>query len=1658
MTITSAHPDRLDQFVVRTHTLHRNADDERRSLAAFASGVRSRSLDFGIDSPSIGAVDQLLAAMNSTDRFVEVIRDELLAADGAAVQGRVTVDDAHLAAALDRAGVGQAPAPVEFEPATMFGLPPTSGFVDDPICAANGNMIHQDLDLQFAGVASALELRRTYNSLLSDRSGAFGVGVSSIFDVVLHTGPGRVEVCLPDGATAAFVRTPTGWASAGRRLLDFSETDDGWVVRTDPRHSYRFDRAGRLTGWAAGTARVSVQRDSFDRIVTVREHRTGRSIHADWADDRVSQVATDDGREVTYTYDHLGGNAQLVRAASASGALVYEWDDGFLVSVVDPDGVRPFVNTYDADGRVVRQRSPFGRVTDYRYDGSGLTVITDASGTRQAMVHDQRGNLTAVIDVDGSAMRLTYDHADRVTKVVDRDGATWTYEFDADSGELVGRVDPDGLSMAWTWDGHGRVTSQTDRAGNATRYEYPADAELTTPVRVVRVDGAATLVDVDPTLDRPLMVTDPDGVAVHYEYDRDGQLVAMVDALGRRTSLDYDEAGRLLRRVDPIGAVTELSYDVTGRLVRFDRDGDVGTFTYTRAGRVVAGTEPGGAAWSAEFGEHGAPVAVTDPVGNSTRFAHDELGNIVAITTADGATYHRFHDEIGRPVGSADPSGATAHLRYDIAGRVVEATDAADRTYRRDVDALGRTIRSIGPDGAVTTWTYHPTGEIATVTLPDGRTWVSAIDPAGRVVAVTDPAGRVARSTYTAAGRLVERRSPAGRVENFEYDAAGQMAAIVSIDGTRHEFERDAAGRMTAATRGDVRDEFERDLHGRVVGHRTFDATGIEVRGTSLEHDAAGRLTARVDGVGVRTTFDWDARGLLATATDASGGVLEYRYDARGRLVAQTAPGGRTTTFGYDVAGRLNEIVDPAGVLTSFEFDPSGIEVGQRTGEHGTRSILDAAGREVGRTDLDGDLLAEFGYDAAGRLVTAIRGVHAEEFLWDDNDFLVGTTAPRGSTRIERDADGWTIGLVQPDGTHLSIERDLAGRIAEVAGFSTDDASALPRDLAGRLLLGRDGSAYHYDDAGRLARIETPDGTDTRFDYDEDGLIAAEHGPHGTRRFRYDDAGRVAEISVTIDGDVEGATTLSTTYAYDDAGRRIGETRSDGSSYAFEWEGLGRLTAIVHVDAAGSRRIPIESDALGRPVRIGEMEIAYDTISGLPSQLGDVAVVNTANGAWRSDTGYLHAPGIAPTGLRIGGLTFLGARVHDAATHQFLSPDPLLPAPGSAGSASAYTYAWHDPVNHVDPSGKRPISLEEWDAIRTREEQGRVGQMVQAVVDDPWGTALMVGVVAVGVALTASGVGTAVGAGILVGVGISAGLGVATGTFDPMDVAIGGAFGAVGGGLAQGVRAAAISTRAGIAAHGALGTSEQLVAQARSGQGFDLRQGLAAGFVNAASFGIGDKVNPQSYLSGALTGAATDGGLSVSEQVLTGQPIDLGAAALDASFGATGGSVDVLLDRLHASQVRADALEVAHGPTVVGGDTTRVYRVVGSAAEQTIYDETGVVLSDAAGLSVRGINDVVGGTSSSVDHHDSAVAEWFGDQTDYAAAQAEWDGEIETVSGERTLIELTTDVDVAARAAAGGNTVLTAEVPTDRLVTQYQDGSVFTPHIIEMEPMSSVRP
>ena len=160
---------------------------------------------------------------------------------------------------------------------------PTSGLIDDPINASNGNMIHHELDVELPAIAAALNVERTWNSLLAATPGAFGAGWSSMLDVALDVAGDRVVASLADGNVVAFVPWGGGWVAPGVPRLRLSGDESRWELQTDTVRRFLFDRDGALTGWEVGVARVAIDRDADGRITTLTEHVTGRSLQVHWS-------------------------------------------------------------------------------------------------------------------------------------------------------------------------------------------------------------------------------------------------------------------------------------------------------------------------------------------------------------------------------------------------------------------------------------------------------------------------------------------------------------------------------------------------------------------------------------------------------------------------------------------------------------------------------------------------------------------------------------------------------------------------------------------------------------------------------------------------------------------------------------------------------------------------------------------------------------------------------------------------------------------------------------------------------------------------------------------------------------------------------------------------------------------------------------------------------------------------------------------------------------------------------------------------------------------------------------------------------------------------------------------------------------------------------
>jgi RHS repeat-associated protein len=235
-------------------------------------------------------------------------------------------------------------------------------------------------------------------------------------------------------------------------------------------------------------------------------------------------------------------------------------------------------------------------------------------------------------------------------------------------------------------------------------------------------------------------------------------------------------------------------------------------------------------------------------------------------------------------------------------------------------------------------------------------------------------------------------------------------------------------------------------------------ATAAKLREpTGLARDPQGRLLIADAGDGRvrRVTTDGTIQAFVGDGVAGIGGdggtAAAARLDSPTAIV--TGPAG--TLIADPGVGRVR-VVEP-GL-------PGVVDVGEQLipdEEGGTVDVFDRSGRHVRTVNaFTGHTVVSFGYDAGGLLTTI--------------------TQPHGDrTTIERAADGTPTRVVGPTGlaTQLTVRNGLLRRVEQADGLGVDltyDASGL---LTGYDAPGPGASSFAYDEAGRLVRDTSPDGS-----------------------------------------------------------------------------------------------------------------------------------------------------------------------------------------------------------------------------------------------------------------------------------------------------------------------------------------------------------------------------------------------------------------------------------------------------------------------------------------------------------------------------------------------------------------------------------------------------
>jgi RHS repeat-associated protein len=886
--------------------------------------------------------------------------------------------------------------------------------------------------------------------------------------------------------------------------------------------------------------------------------------------------------------------------------------------------------------------------------------------------------------VFGRGMSFTYDWfaepaGSEAMRVANPQGVVFLLSREAD-GVFRAR---DGRSGAIEMEVTPTASGRTLRLADGTRYEFNPAGQL---VAVVDLAGNRTSFQLN-AQGFPLAMTDAAGQVYRFDLiPGNPPLVSRItDPAGRYLEFGYDGSRRLVTYRDQGGGITAFEYDANNRIVKkTDPRGAIETIEYDAAGRAVKEVLPAGGIQQFGYALAGTVLTETrhtDENGNATTYRWNGLGYLSRVTDAVGRiTSYGLDTATNRVRQTIDPAGRLTQYTYNQRGDLIRVIDPENNQTLIDYDLRFRKpVRIQNALGHVVTLEYNSQGNLTKFTNAELETTSFTYTAKGQLETVTDALNRVARFTYDLNGNLIESTNAAGEITARLYDAANRLTELIDPNNRSTAFTYDALDRVAQVRDGAFGlSTYAYDANDNLTSVTDPNNNPVERN----VYDLRNRLVQKTDAKNLSTAYSYDAAGNLIRLTDRKLQVTEYSYDALNRVTQIRDHDGRITSYAYDLASNLARISDSltGDILLSYDKLDRLTEVVTPQGT--VAYTYDAIGRRLTRTVSGGDVTA-YTYDKANRLTTVT---------------LRGNTAT-----YSYDAAGRLIEKVLPNGLKATHQYDAADRVTSIAYTKPQPAPAAPvavetisygYDVAGQRIQKGVGAgslqetpfSATYDAANRLASI-TLRGELFTLSYDANGNLISKSGPtSGTTTYNWNARNELVGLS---------GPSGTASFTYDALGRRIEKT-VNGVTTGFLYDGAQAIAELkgTALDTVYHTGIAID-EVLARYGASGDKTLLIDALMSVIVQANDdQSIANFYAYSSYGEVATLGPDGGNPlqyTGRENDGtgLYYYRARYYDPVMKRFISEDPI----GLVGGMNVYAYVRGDPLRFSDPLGFSPI----WD-------------------------------------------------------------------------------------------------------------------------------------------------------------------------------------------------------------------------------------------------------------------------------------------------------------------------------------------------------------------------
>jgi YD repeat-containing protein len=518
-----------------------------------------------------------------------------------------------------------------------------------------------------------------------------------------------------------------------------------------------------------------------------------------------SQAHTRDsmvGHGWTFTYgDTLSINGANVEWVTSDGSR-FTFTKNIDNSYTSPPGMLATLTKQEDGGYSL----VFANHEQFLFDSEGKMISTlDERRRGVYLSYNKNKQLTQIKDSFGITVHVSYGVNNKISEFKVDDSHYITLAYDTNM-HLTTINFPDQTKWSFGYNNrYGFLDSITDMRGYTTKFEYNNYGQILAKINAEgkRRTYGGTFVDYTGGVRsfafdsnrRVTSVTDSLGKTVRYTYNADNNLTSVSDANGAMQT-QYDSRGNITSVTDALGNKVKYVFDQMNHLLsQEDALGRKTRFTYDEQGNVLTIVDPKGRITGFTYDDKGNTLTFTNPAGRTINYNYDEAGKLLSIVGPSGITASYEYDSLGRRTSETDGMGNKVQFTYDFFGHVTQITYPDGLTETDELHGE-HVVRHTDRKGSVTHYEYDAIGRIIKQTDPDGAVYVYEYDAQGRKTSTTDPKGNMTKYTYNARGQVTKSELPGALPHTFTYDEVGRLISETDSEGVITTYTYDALGRL----------------------------------------------------------------------------------------------------------------------------------------------------------------------------------------------------------------------------------------------------------------------------------------------------------------------------------------------------------------------------------------------------------------------------------------------------------------------------------------------------------------------------------------------------------------------------------------------------------------------------------------------------------------------------------------------------------------------------------------------------------------------------------------------------------------------------------------------------------------------------------------------